>query len=130
MRVTLAIWAIACLSLPAICAPQDYKDTAAPVEDAIGPKPDSAAQKPEGPNAQPESESSSEEEEEVKPTTFNGITVPVMKEIEGEKFDETIKEGYWFVKHYSPYCGHCQAVAPTWQTLYEFYFVSNSKCLP
>ncbi|KAH0543449.1 hypothetical protein FGG08_002214 [Glutinoglossum americanum] len=26
---------------------------------------------------------------------------------------------------YSPYCHHCLAAAPTWQTLYEFYFTSN-----
>ena len=57
-------------------------------------------------------------------TTFNGIQVPPLKEIEGDSFAETIKDGYWFVKHYSPYCGHCQAIAPTWQTLHEFYYVS------
>lgn len=28
-------------------------------------------------------------------TTFNGIKVPPMKEIEGEEFAETIKDGYW-----------------------------------
>lgn len=27
------------------------------------------------------------------------------------------------VKHYSPSCPHCQQIAPTWQTLYEFYYV-------
>lgn len=29
-----------------------------------------------------------------------------------------------FVKFYSPYCPHCVHVAPTWQTLYEFYQTS------
>lgn len=29
------------------------------------------------------------------------------------------------MKHYSPYCGHCIGIAPTWQTLYEFYYVST-----
>lgn len=28
------------------------------------------------------------------------------------------------MKHYSPYCGHCKAIAPHWQTLYEFYYTS------
>ena len=84
-------------------------------------------------------------------TLFNSIEVPPMKEINGEKFDEETKNGYWyvhtldicsalesdskpngnadlliyrFVKHYSPYCHHCHDIAPTWQTLYEFYYVS------
>ena len=35
------------------------------------------------------------------PTTFNGVKVPVLPEIDGEKFNGTIKEGYWFVKHHS-----------------------------
>lgn len=26
------------------------------------------------------------------------------------------------MKHYSPYCGHCNAIKPHWQTLYEFYY--------
>lgn len=28
-------------------------------------------------------------------TTFNDIKVPPMKDIEGDKFGETIKDGYW-----------------------------------
>jgi protein disulfide-isomerase len=34
-------------------------------------------------------------------TTFNGVKVPVLTEIDGEKFNATVKEGYWFVKHHS-----------------------------
>ena len=30
-----------------------------------------------------------------------------------------------FVKHFSPYCHHCQDIAPAWQTLYEFYYVGT-----
>jgi protein disulfide-isomerase len=33
--------------------------------------------------------------------TFNGVRVPGLTEIEGEKFNATVKEGYWFVKHHS-----------------------------
>jgi protein disulfide-isomerase len=32
---------------------------------------------------------------------------------------------YRWVKHYSPYCGHCLAIKPHWQTLYEFYYTSD-----
>ena len=31
------------------------------------------------------------------PTTFNGIEVPPMKELDGGKFDEDIKDGYWYL---------------------------------
>jgi len=31
----------------------------------------------------------------VEYTTFNGIKVPPMTDIEGDKFAETIKDGYW-----------------------------------
>ena len=35
------------------------------------------------------------------PTIFNGVEVPPLPEIDGEKFNATVKEGYWFVKHHS-----------------------------
>jgi protein disulfide-isomerase len=86
-------------------------------------------------------------------TIFNGIEVPRMKNLEASSFEDSIKEGYWygrleaklsgtvsriehkliasftcrFVKHYSPYCPHCTAIAPTWQTLYEFYYVREYR---
>lgn len=31
------------------------------------------------------------------PTVFNGIEVPPMKQLTESNFDETIKEGYWYV---------------------------------
>ncbi|KAK2753400.1 hypothetical protein FQN55_003529 [Onygenales sp. PD_40] len=55
-------------------------------------------------------------------TVFNGVSVPPMKQLNGDNFDQSIKEGYWFVKHFSPYCPFCVSIAPTWQTLYEFYY--------
>ncbi|KAG8531762.1 uncharacterized protein KY384_003398 [Bacidia gigantensis] len=58
-------------------------------------------------------------------TKFNGMEVPPMKELTGENAESDIKNGYWFIKHYSPYCGHCKDIAPTWQTLYEFYYTSK-----
>ncbi|KAM0137355.1 hypothetical protein ACHAP3_004162 [Botrytis cinerea] len=59
------------------------------------------------------------------PTTFNGVQVPPLPDIDGELFNQTVAEGYWFVKHHSPYCPHCIHIAPTWQTLYEFYYTSK-----
>lgn len=83
-------------------------------------------------------------ESEPVSTTFNGVEVPPLKELTPENFEELTKNGYWFVatvpvaftvdivfltgnrfvKHYSPSCPHCKAIAPTWQTLYEYYYVS------
>ena len=39
--------------------------------------------------------------EEVPPTIFNGVEVPPLTVLDGEKFNATVKEGWWFVKHYS-----------------------------
>ncbi|KAF2455102.1 thioredoxin-like protein [Lineolata rhizophorae] len=58
-------------------------------------------------------------------TVFNGQRVPPMAELTGQELDETISKGYWLVEFYSPYCHHCKALAPIWQTLYEFYYTSN-----
>ncbi|CAG8972507.1 hypothetical protein HYALB_00001199 [Hymenoscyphus albidus] len=71
------------------------------------------------------SDASEDAVETPEPTIFNGISVPPLTEIEGESFNATVQEGYWFVKHYSPYCPHCIEIAPTWQTLYEYYYTSK-----
>ncbi|KAF2196505.1 thioredoxin-like protein [Delitschia confertaspora ATCC 74209] len=58
-------------------------------------------------------------------TIFNDQTVPPMKDLTGESIDQDISKGNWLVEFYSPYCGHCKAFKPTWQTLYEFYYTSK-----
>ena len=58
-------------------------------------------------------------------TTFNGRQVPPVTSLPGTQVDEVIKTGTWFVEFYSPYCSHCKAFAPTWQTLYEFYYTQD-----
>jgi protein disulfide-isomerase len=35
------------------------------------------------------------------PTIFNGVQVPHLADIDGERFNTVVKDGYWFVKHYS-----------------------------
>lgn len=64
-------------------------------------------------------------EDETPSTTFNGIEVPPQTEMTPDNFRSMIGDGYWFVKHFSPSCPHCQKIAPAWQTLYEYYYTSN-----
>ncbi|KAH6958313.1 hypothetical protein DER45DRAFT_483909 [Fusarium avenaceum] len=67
-----------------------------------------------------------EEANPVKPSTFNGKTVPPLKELTPANWEEEIKKNkFLMVKHYSPYCKHCTRFAPTFQTLYEFYYTSK-----
>ncbi|KAF2261511.1 thioredoxin-like protein [Lojkania enalia] len=69
---------------------------------------------------------SKDEASELKPDTiFNGVTVPAMRELEGDSLDQDISHGNWVVEFFSPYCGHCKRFAPTLQTLYEFYYTSK-----
>lgn len=58
-------------------------------------------------------------------TIFNGKKVPPSPEIKGDDLEATIKSGYWMVEFFSPYCGHCKHFAPTWQTMYEFYYTDD-----
>ncbi|KAK5138205.1 hypothetical protein LTR08_004901 [Meristemomyces frigidus] len=58
-------------------------------------------------------------------TTFNGKNVPPGIALESATLNEQIKDGYWLVEFFSPYCGHCKTFAPTWQTVYEFYYTQD-----
>ena len=91
----------------ALTEPKDHKDSTKPIE---------AGDKEEAKSGEAASDGT---------ITFNGIEVPPMKELTSDGIEGDIKNGYWFIKHYSPYCGHCKTIAPTWQTLYEFYYTSK-----
>jgi protein disulfide-isomerase len=63
----------------------------------------------------------------VQPTVFNGIQVPPLLELTPTNWEEEYKKTKWLmIKHYSPYCPHCQDFAPIYQTLYEFYSTSKA----
>ncbi|POS80667.1 thioredoxin [Diaporthe helianthi] len=63
------------------------------------------------------------EDKSLETTTFDGIKVPPMLELTPDNFESEIKKSkYMLVKHYSPYCPHCQDYAPIYRTLYEFYY--------
>jgi protein disulfide-isomerase len=58
-------------------------------------------------------------------TEFNNKRIPPLTELKAATFDQNVKDGYWLVEFFSPYCHHCHQFAPTWQTLYEFYQSSD-----
>jgi hypothetical protein len=75
MRPALLVWALAVISTTTNALPATRDDVVA--EEAL------------------QGETPAKGGEAVKYTTFNGIQVPPMMEIEGDKFKETIAEGYW-----------------------------------
>ena len=83
MKPALLAWAIAALcTVPSYAAPPGKgKSDTTLSQDAV------------------QGETPAGGDEAVKYTTFNGIKVPPMKEIEGDKFAETIKDGYWYDFH-------------------------------
>ncbi|KAK6068576.1 thioredoxin [Seiridium cupressi] len=59
-------------------------------------------------------------------TYFDGKKVPPLLELTADNFaEEVAKTKYLVVKYYSPYCPHCIDFAPTYQTLYEYYYTSK-----
>ncbi|KAI0869243.1 thioredoxin-like protein [Hypoxylon argillaceum] len=59
-------------------------------------------------------------------TYFNGKRVPPLLELTDETFEkETKASKFLVVKYFNPFCPHCQLFAPTYQTMYEFYYTST-----
>lgn len=115
MRFSIPLFLSLGLSVAALAAVEDIATETANPATAV------AARHTE--TALPFTEQYATSTDEDQYTTFNGAKVPPLKELNGTTITEDLKDGYWFVKHYSPYCHHCKKVAPAWQTLYEFYYV-------
>ncbi|KAJ2902048.1 Thioredoxin domain-containing protein 5 [Zalerion maritima] len=59
-------------------------------------------------------------------TYFNGKKVPPLQELTPDTFAQDAGATKWMlIKHYSPYCPHCIDFAPTFQTLYEYYYTQS-----
>lgn len=58
-------------------------------------------------------------------TIFNGRHVPPITNLTTATIKDELSKGNWFVEFFSPYCHHCKKFAPTWQTMYEFYYTSD-----
>ncbi|KAI1491657.1 thioredoxin-like protein [Biscogniauxia mediterranea] len=64
-------------------------------------------------------------------TYFNGKKVPPLLELTPDNFDKEVRSTkYMVVKYFSPFCPHCIDFAPTYQTLYEFYYTSKGPADP
>ena len=88
-----ALLTFALLSSTFAAPDADSKLQPQPVEDVLGiqtaaPEPVDAGAAAGATNSEAVSEA---------PTTFNDIEVPPMKELDGEKFDEDVKDGYWYI---------------------------------
>ncbi|KAM3513277.1 hypothetical protein MY11210_003053 [Beauveria gryllotalpidicola] len=67
-------------------------------------------------------------ETESEPTKFGGVSVPPLSEFSPSTWEADVnKTKFTVVKHYSPYCHHCIAFAPVYQTLYEFYYTMKPQ---
>lgn len=50
------------------------------------------------------------------PTDENEGAPPILT---NENFDNTISNGTWWIKFYSPYCPHCKEFAPIWKEIFQ-----------
>merc|ERR1712037_949122 len=48
-------------------------------------------------------------------------------DLTAENFASSVGNGNWFVKFYAPWCGHCKAMAQTWEDLANAQKDSNPK---
>ncbi|KAF1813225.1 disulfide isomeras-like protein [Eremomyces bilateralis CBS 781.70] len=76
----------------------------------------------EGKSLEERDAKTTDSDDEPQPTIFNAQEVPPLEELTLDSIDEHLQNGHWFVEFFSPICHHCQELAPTWQTLYEFYY--------
>jgi hypothetical protein len=82
MRSVLSWAFLSLLSTGAFAVPHTQDNTVEVVPQNVDATADSAAAPAGG-------------DEGVEYTVFNDIKVPPMKDIEGEQFNETIRDGYW-----------------------------------
>lgn len=82
MRVTSLAWWVAalCTSTTLAAPPSQEKGAAVLAEEAV------------------HGETPADDGTSGDYTIFDGLKVPPMIEIEGDKFAETVKDGYWYVK--------------------------------
>ena len=80
---SVAGWLLVLFAVPAFAAPPDHR----------GDKALSAGEAVTG-------ETPVENREAVDYTSFNGLNVPAMMEIEGDKFAEIVKDGYWYAEEF------------------------------
>ncbi|KAI4174599.1 MAG: hypothetical protein LQ343_002172 [Gyalolechia ehrenbergii] len=62
-------------------------------------------------------------------TVFNEMEVPPMKELNGDELEKDIGKGYWYevatLVDLHKKLADMEGAAPTWQTLYEYYYTST-----
>ncbi|KAF9076692.1 protein disulfide isomerase [Rhodocollybia butyracea] len=52
--------------------------------------------------------------------SFVCVALPVHStELTPDNFEDSVANGVWFIEHFSPYCAHCRAFAPTWEELVQ-----------
>ncbi|KAI8630465.1 thioredoxin-like protein [Xylariaceae sp. FL1651] len=60
-------------------------------------------------------------------TYFNNKRVPPLLELTKDNFKKEVESSkFMVIKYFNPYCPHCLDFAPTYQTLYEFYYTSTA----